>query len=197
MAVVLPLKTLVMNALTVCAAYGILVLVFQDGSLQGLLGYESPGAIDIAQPVVMLAVVFGLSTDYGVFLLDRIREAHHAGLENEHAVALGLERTGRIITTAALLFCVAITSSITSEIVELKEVSFGVAAAILLDATVVRSLLVPALMRLLGSSNWWAPRPLRRLHERIAPPAPPARAATATATAARSPRQAAEIPDRA
>jgi len=160
--IVLPLKTLLMNALTVCAAYGILVLVFQDGNLQGLLGYESPGAIDIAQPVIMLAVVLGLSTDYGVFLLDRIRELHQDGLGNEQAVALGLQRTGRIITSAALLFCVAAGSSLTSQIVEVKEVSLGVAAAILIDATIVRSLLVPALMRLLGDWNWWRPRILAR-----------------------------------
>jgi uncharacterized membrane protein YdfJ with MMPL/SSD domain len=161
--VILPLKTLIMNALTIGAAYGIMVLVFQDGNLQGLLGYQSPGAIDIAQPVVMLAVVFGLSTDYGVFLLDRITEAHHAGLENRQAVALGLERTGRIVTTAALLFCVAVGSTITTEIVEVKEVGLGIVAAILIDATIVRSLLVPALMRLLGDYNWWAPRFLRHL----------------------------------
>lgn len=161
--VVLPLKTLVMNALTVGAAYGILVLVFQDGNLQGLLGYESPGAIDIAQPVVMLAVVLGLSTDYGVFLLDRICEGHRGGLDNQEAVALGLERTGRVITSAALLFCVAFGSVVSSQIVEVKEVAFGTTAAILLDATLVRCLLVPALMRLLGEWNWWAPSFLRRL----------------------------------
>ena len=160
---VLPLKTLVMNALTVGAAYGILVLVFQDGNLQGPLGYESVGAIDIAQPVVMLAVVLGLSTDYGVFLLDRICEGHRAGLDNQEAVALGLERTGRVITSAALLFCVAFGSVISSQIVEVKEVAFGTTAAILLDATLVRCLLVPALMRLLGDWNWWAPAFLRRL----------------------------------
>jgi uncharacterized membrane protein YdfJ with MMPL/SSD domain len=161
---ILPFKTLIMNALTIGAAYGIMVLVFQDGNLQGPLGYESPGAIDITQPVVMLAVVFGLSTDYGVFLLDRIREAHQAGLENRQAVALGLERTGRIVTTAAILFCVAVGSTVVSPLVEVKEVSLGIVAAILLDATIVRSMLVPALMRLLGDWNWWAPRPLRRLH---------------------------------
>jgi uncharacterized membrane protein YdfJ with MMPL/SSD domain len=154
---ILPLKTLVMNALTVGAAYGIIVLVFQHGRLQGVLGYEDPRAIDITQPVVMLAVVLGLSTDYGVFLLDRIRELHRAGLPNEQAIALGLERTGRIITAAALMLCVAIGSIATSQMVEVKEVSFGIAAAILLDATVVRSLLVPALMRLLGELNWWMP----------------------------------------
>ncbi|HXA55284.1 MAG TPA: MMPL family transporter [Solirubrobacteraceae bacterium] len=154
---ILPLKTLIMNALTVGAAYGIIVLVFQHGHLRGVLGYEDPGAIDITQPVVMLAVVLGLSTDYGVFVLDRIRELHRAGLPNQQAIALGLERTGRIITAAALMLCVAIGSIVTSQAVEVKEVSFGIAAAILIDATIVRSLLVPALMRLLGDLNWWRP----------------------------------------
>jgi uncharacterized membrane protein YdfJ with MMPL/SSD domain len=163
---ILPLKTLAMNALTVGAAYGIIVLVFQHGRLRGVLGYEDPRAIDITQPVVMLAVVLGLSTDYGVFLLDRIRELHRAGLPNQQAIALGLERTGRIITAAALMLCVAIGSIATSQMVEVKEVSIGIAAAILIDATVVRSLLVPALMRLLGERNWWAPALLRRLSHR-------------------------------
>ncbi len=193
---ILPLKTLIMNALSIAAAYGIMVLVFQNGNLQGLLGYENPGAIDITQPVVMLAVVFGLSTDYGVFLLDRIREAHQTGLENQQAVALGLERTGRIITTAAILFCVAVGSTIVSPLVEVKEVSLGIVAAILLDATLVRSLLVPALMCLLGDWNWWAPRPLRWLHNRIALREPPVRAALGAATASRSSKRTVDAPDR-
>ncbi len=172
---ILPLKTLLMNALTVGAAYGIVVLVFQNGNLQGPLADESTGAIDIAQPVVMLAVVLGLSTDYGVFLLDRICEGHRRGLGNQEAVALGLERTGRVITAAALLFCVAFGSVISSQLVEVKEVAFGTTAAILLDATLVRCLLVPALMRLLGDWNWWAPGFLRRLapERGIAAQAPP------------------------
>jgi uncharacterized membrane protein YdfJ with MMPL/SSD domain len=161
--VVLPLKSLVMNALTVAAALGILVLVFQDGNLEGLLGYSSVGAIDVAQPVLLGAVVLGLSTDYGVFLLDRIREARAGGLADREAIALGMERTGRIVTAAALLFCVAIGALVTSRISGVKEVSFGTAAAVLLDATIVRALLVPSLMRLLGSVNWWSPAPLRRL----------------------------------
>jgi uncharacterized membrane protein YdfJ with MMPL/SSD domain len=163
---ILPLKTLLMNALTVGAAYGIIVFVFQHGHLQGVLGYEDPRAIDITQPVVMLAVVLGLSTDYGVFLLDRIRELHRAGLPNQQAIALGLERTGRIITAAALMLCVAIGTIATSQAVEVKEVSFGIAVAILIDATIVRSLLVPALMRLLGDLNWWRPGVARR-RERV------------------------------
>jgi uncharacterized membrane protein YdfJ with MMPL/SSD domain len=154
---ILPIKTLLMNALTVGAAYGIMVFLFQDGRLQGLLGYESAHAIDITQPLVMLAVVLGLTTDYGVFLLDRIRELHDTGLPNQKAVALGLQRTGRVITSAALLLCVAIGSIATSQLVEVKEVAVGIAAAILIDATIVRSLLVPALMRLLGEWNWWRP----------------------------------------
>jgi uncharacterized membrane protein YdfJ with MMPL/SSD domain len=154
---ILPLKTLLMNALTIGAAYGIMVFIFQDGRLQGPLAYESSHAIDVTQPLVMLAVVFGLSTDYGVFLLDRIRELHRQGLPNQQAVALGLQRTGRIITSAALLLCVAIGAIATSHLVEVKEVAVGIAAAILIDATIVRSLLVPALMRLLGDLNWWRP----------------------------------------
>ena len=159
---ILPIKTLLMNALTIAAAYGIIVFVFQDGRLESLLAYESSGAIDITQPLVMLAVVFGLSTDYGVFLLDRIRELHTQGLPNQQAVALGLQRTGRVITSAALLLCVAIGSIATSHLVEVKEVAFGIAAAILIDATIVRCLLVPALMRLLGEWNWWRPTLARR-----------------------------------
>lgn len=160
--VVLPIKTLAMNALTVSAALGVLVLVFQHGRLEDVLNYESPGAIDVVQPVMVLAVALGLSTDYGVFLLDRIREGHAAGLDNERAVALGLERTGRIVTTAALLFCVAVGALVTSRIIGVKEVTLGIVAAVLLDATIVRALLVPALMRLLGHLNWWVPGVLRR-----------------------------------
>jgi RND superfamily putative drug exporter len=165
--VVLPLKALLMNALTVSAAFGLLVFVFQDGRLQGLLGYTSQGALDSSQPIVLFAVAFGLSTDYGVFLLSRIKEAHDAGIPSREAVAVGLERTGRIVTAAALLFCVAIGAFATSGIVFIKELGLGTALAVLIDATIVRALLVPSLMELLGRWNWWAPRPLRRLHERF------------------------------
>jgi uncharacterized membrane protein YdfJ with MMPL/SSD domain len=155
--VVLPLKTLLMNALSGFAMLGILVLVFQHGLLHGLLGNASSGTLEIAQPVLLVAVLFGLSTDYGVFLLDRIREVHLSGQSNEKSIALGLERTGRITTTAALLLCVAIGSLVTSRVVDVREISLGIAAGILLDATVVRALLVPSLMRLLGEANWWGP----------------------------------------
>ncbi|MBA2637773.1 MAG: MMPL family transporter [Solirubrobacterales bacterium] len=165
--VVLPVKTLIMNLLTLSATFGLLVLVFQDGRLEGLLAYESQGALEATQPLVLLAVAFALSTDYGVFLLTRIKEAHDAGASNEEAVALGLQRTGRIVTAAALLLCVALGAFALSEIVFIKQVGLGTAVAVIIDATLVRALLVPALMRLLGEWNWWAPAPLRRIHERL------------------------------
>ncbi len=165
--VVLPLKALLMNVLGLSAAFGLLVLVFQDGRLEGLLNYESQGALEVTQPIVLLAIAFGLSTDYGVFLLTRIKEARDAGAPNDEAVAIGLQRTGRIVTAAALLLCIAIGSFATSSIVFVKQVGLGTAAAVLIDATIVRALLVPSLMKLLGERNWWAPAPLRRLHERL------------------------------
>jgi RND superfamily putative drug exporter len=164
--VVLPVKAVVMNLLTLSAAFGVLVLIFQDGRLENLLQYTSQGALESTQPVLLFAIVFGLSTDYGVFLLTRIKEAHDAGVPNTEAVAMGLQRTGRIITAAALLFCVAIGAFATSQIIFIKELGIGIAAGVLVDATVVRAFLVPSLMALLGRWNWWAPRPLRWLYSR-------------------------------
>ena len=165
--VLLPIKALVMNLLTVSAAFGILVLIFQDGRLEGLLDYSSQGALDSTQPILLFALIFGLSTDYAVFLLTRIKEARDSGVPTEEAVPIGLERTGRIVTFAALLFAIAIGAFVTSEIVFIKEAGLGTAIGVLIDATIVRALLVPSLMRLLGEWNWWAPRPLRRLHDRF------------------------------
>jgi uncharacterized membrane protein YdfJ with MMPL/SSD domain len=165
--VVLPIKAVLMNTLSLSAVFGILVLVFQHGNLQGLLGYHSLGALDSTQPILLFAMGFGLATDYGVFLLARIKEAHDAGAPNREAVALGLERTGRIVTSAALLFAVAVGAFATSQIVFIKELGIGTALAVLLDASLIRALLVPSLMELLGSANWWAPRPLRRVYERF------------------------------
>jgi len=155
---VLPLKSLLMNTLGLSAAFGLVVLIFQDGRLQGLLNYRSQGALDLTQPALLFAIAFGLATDYGVFLLSRIKEAHDDGLENREAVALGLERTGRVVTSAALLFCVAVGSFATSSIVIVKEVGIGIALAVAIDATLVRALLVPSLMALLGDWNWWPSR---------------------------------------
>jgi uncharacterized membrane protein YdfJ with MMPL/SSD domain len=165
--VVLPVKALAMNVLNLSAVFGILVLIFQDGRLEGLLGYTSQGAIEQTMPLVMLATAFGLSTDYGVFLLSRIKEARDAGAGEKESVAVGLERTGRIVTAAALLFAIAIGAFATSEIVFIKQLGIGTALAVLIDASIVRALLVPSLMAMLGRWNWWAPQPLRRLHRWI------------------------------
>ena len=164
---ILPLKQVLMNGLGLSAMFGILVLIFQDGRLEGLLGYSSQGGLEAPQLLLLFAVVFGLSTDYGVFLLGRIKEARDGGYSDSEAVAVGLERTGRIVSAAALLFAVAFGAFLTSDIIITKELGLGTAAAVLIDATVIRSLLVPSLMRLLGRWNWWAPAPLRRLHARI------------------------------
>jgi RND superfamily putative drug exporter len=152
---VLPLKALVMNFLTLAATLGILVFVFQDGRLEGLLRYRGQGALQLTQPILLFVIAFGLATDYGVFLLLRIREAYDSGLPNREAVAVGLERTGRIVTAAALLFCVAVGAFATSGVILVKEVGVGVALAVLIDATIVRGLLVPSLMAILGRWNWW------------------------------------------
>jgi RND superfamily putative drug exporter len=165
--VILPIKALIMNALTLSATFGILVLIFQDGRLEGLLGYTSQGALETTMPLLLFAVAFGLSTDYGVFLLSRIKEARNGGASDSEAVAIGLERTGRIVTAAALLFAVAIGAFVTSGVIFIKENGLGTALAVLIDASIIRALLVPSLMELLGRWNWWAPPPLRRLHARI------------------------------
>ncbi|HEU0018977.1 MAG TPA: MMPL family transporter [Thermoleophilaceae bacterium] len=165
--VVLPIKALLMNVLNLSAVFGILVFIFQDGRLESLLGYTSQGGLEQTMPVLLFAVAFGLSTDYAVFLLSRIKEARDGGASDSDSVAIGLERTGRIVTAAALLFAIAIGAFATSEIVFIKQNGIGTALAVLLDATIIRALLVPSLMELLGKWNWWAPGPLRRLHERI------------------------------
>jgi uncharacterized membrane protein YdfJ with MMPL/SSD domain len=164
--VVLPVKSLVMNFLNLSAVFGILVLVFQDGRLEGFLDYSSPGAIEQTMPILLFAVAFGLSTDYAVFLLSRIKEARDNGASDSESVAIGLERTGRIVTAAALLFAVAMFAFATSQIIFIKENGIGTALAVLIDASIIRALLVPSLMELLGKWNWWAPAPLRRLHDR-------------------------------
>lgn len=166
--VVLPVKSLIMNLLSLSGAFGILVLVFQDGRFEHLLGYSASGALEQTNMIILFVIAFGLSTDYGVFLLARIKEAHDAGASNRDAVALGLERSGRVVTAAALLFCAAVGALVTSRIIFLKEFGAGAALAVLIDASIVRALLVPALMALLGRLNWWAPRPLQRVHAQLA-----------------------------
>jgi len=165
--VILPVKAVIMNALTVGVALGALTFIYQDGRLTGLLGYTPNGGIEPTDFLVAAALVFALSTDYGVFLLGRIKEARDAGLGERESVAVGLSRTGSVVTAAAILLAVAIGAFSTSEISFIQQIGVATAAGVLVDAFVVRSLLVPSLMGLLGKWNWWAPMPLRRLHDRI------------------------------
>ncbi|WP_238008537.1 MMPL family transporter [Dactylosporangium sp. AC04546] len=175
---VLPVKAIVMNVLSLGASFGALVLIFQDGHLSGLLNFTSTGTLEATQPILVLAVVFGLSMDYEVFLMSRIREEYDRTGDNTQAVAVGLQRSGRIITSAALLILVVIGLFSISGITFIKLIGVALLIAVLVDATIVRAVLVPATMRLLGSANWWAPAPLRRFHDRHgfreseAPPAP-------------------------
>jgi RND superfamily putative drug exporter len=164
--VVLPIKAVVMNVLSLSASFGALVWIFQDGHLAGPLGFTSTGFIEATQPILMLALAFGLSMDYEVFLLSRVREQWDRTGDNTAAVAGGLQRTGRIITSAAVLLVVVIGAFSTSGIVFIKMIGVGMIIAILVDATIVRALLVPATMRLLGRANWWAPAPLARFWQR-------------------------------
>jgi putative drug exporter of the RND superfamily len=165
--VVVPLKALVLNLLSLTAVYGAMVYVFQDGHLAGLLGFTPTGTIDTSMPVLLFCIAFGLSMDYEVFLLSRIKEEHDRTGDTVAAVAVGLERTGRIVTTAAALLAIVFVAFATSQVSFLKLFGIGTALAILVDATLIRALLVPAFMRLAGPANWWAPAPLRRLHARF------------------------------
>ncbi len=165
--VVLPLIALFMNLLTVAVGAGLLVLVFQDGHLSSPLGFGPIGGLEESNLVLLFTVAFALSTDYGVFLFSRIKEIHDGGLPTRVAVIHGLERTGRLITAAALLFCVAVGAFATSHIFFIKQFGVGTALAVAIDATAVRALLVPALMGRLGERTWWAPRSLRAVHARI------------------------------
>ncbi|MBM4436020.1 MAG: MMPL family transporter [Actinobacteria bacterium] len=159
---VLPLKAVVMNVLSLCASFGALVLVFQDGWLAGVLGFEPLGYIEATLPVVLFALLFGLSMDYEVFLLTRVKEAYDAGHDNVASVALGLRRSGPVITSAAFVVIVVSLAFVTADIVLIKAVGLGAAIAVFVDASIVRSLLVPAAMCLLGRWNWWAPFGLSR-----------------------------------
>jgi len=168
---VLPVKAILMNALTVGAALAPLTLIYQHGRLTGLLGYTPNGGVEPTDFLVTATIVFALSTDYGVFLLGRIKEARDAGAGEREAVAAGLGRTGRVVTAAAVLLAVAIGFFATSSISFIQQIGVATATGVLVDAFVVRSLLVPSLMALLGRWNWWAPPGVRRVHRRIAPSA--------------------------
>ncbi len=165
--VVMPLKAIALNTLSLTATFGALVWIFQDGHLQSLLSFQSNGSIDGTQTILIFALAFGLSMDYEVFLLSRIKEQFDKSGDNRASVASGLQRTGWLITSAALLFAVVLAAFSTSEIIFIKQIGVGLAIAVIMDATLVRALFVPATMRLLGRWNWWSPRPLRALWQRV------------------------------
>jgi RND superfamily putative drug exporter len=175
--VLIPVKALVMNTLSLGATFGALVWIFQDGHLSSLLGFTAFGAIEAWIPVIVFAFAFGLSMDYEVFLLSRIKEHHDEGSDTNDAVAVGLQRSGKIITSAALLVIIVFLGFAAGKTIAIKEFGLAMAIAVAVDATLVRCILVPATMTLLGPANWWAPAPLRRLHQRLGLHEAPARTA--------------------
>ncbi|MFD1663590.1 MMPL family transporter [Streptomyces caeni] len=165
--VLIPVQAVLLNALSLTAMFGAVVWVFQDGHLSGLLGFTSPGSIETTLPVLMFCVAFGLSMDYGVFLLSRIKEEYDRTGDHRESVRFGLQRTGGLITAAAVILAVVMVAIGTSRVTNTKMLGLGIALAVLMDAMVVRSLLVPAVMRLTGRATWWAPAPLRGFHRRF------------------------------
>jgi putative drug exporter of the RND superfamily len=165
--ILLPIKTLLMNALTLGATLGILVLAFQDGWLNAPFDYVGPAAVEVTSLVFLFAVIFGLATDYAVLVMARIKERRDLGDSNEEAVATGIAKTGRVITAAAVAIAVVFLAFGVSSVFFVKQIAIGMAVGVMIDATIVRALLVPSLMRLLGEWNWWAPAPLRRLQQRF------------------------------
>ncbi|WP_432111805.1 MMPL family transporter [Streptomyces sp. YPW6] len=165
--VLIPLQAVVLNALSLTAMFGAVVWVFQDGNLSGLLSFTSTGDIETTLPVLMFCVAFGLSMDYGVFLISRIKEEYERTGDHEHSVTFGLRHTGGLITAAAVILAVVMVAIGTSRVTNTKMLGLGIALAVLMDAMVVRSLLVPAVMKLMGRSTWWAPAPLRAFHRRF------------------------------
>ncbi|MEA3215675.1 MAG: putative drug exporter of the superfamily [Acidimicrobiia bacterium] len=177
---IVPIKAVLMNILSLGASFGALAWIFQEGHLSRLLGFDSVGALDLWMPVLILIFAFGLSMDYEVFLLSRIKEVHDHTGDNDLAVAVGLQRSGRIITSAAALIVVVFAGFATGEVLAVKQLGVGLAIAVVVDATLVRTLLVPATMKLLGERNWWAPAPLRRFHHRFGLHEAPSTASTAS-----------------
>jgi RND superfamily putative drug exporter len=165
--VVVPAKAIVMNVLSLSATFGAMVWIFQEGHLSGTLGFTPTGMIDTTTPILMFCIAFGLSMDYEVFLLSRIKEEYDRTGDNAASVAMGLERSGRIVTAAAGLLAVVFIAFATSEITFIKLLGVGLALAVVMDATLIRGLLVPAFMKLAGPANWWAPGWLRRIHDRF------------------------------
>ncbi len=166
--IVVPIKAVILNLLSLSATFGVMVWIFQEGHLSGLVGDPIiTGTLDTTTPILMFCVLFGLSMDYEVFLLSRIKEEYDTHGDNTRAVAMGLEKTGRLVSAAAALLALVFLAFLSSDIAFIKLLGLGVALAVIVDATLVRGALVPAFMRMAGRANWWAPRPLRRLHDKI------------------------------
>jgi len=161
-----PLKAVVLNLLSLSATFGAMVWIFQDGHFADFLGFTATGTIDTTTPILMFCIAFGLSMDYEVFLLSRIKEEHDRTGDNERAVAVGLEKTGRIVTAAAALLAIVFLAMATSGVSFIKLFGVGLTMAVLMDATLIRATLVPAFMRLAGEANWWAPAPMKRFYDR-------------------------------
>jgi putative drug exporter of the RND superfamily len=165
--ILVPIKALILNVLSLSATFGALVWIFQDGNLSGVLDFTATGTLPASVPLLLFCIAFGLSMDYEVFLLSRIKEEHDRTGDNTASVAIGLERTGRLVTAAAVLISVVFVAFATSGVSFIKIFGIGLALAVLMDAFVIRATLVPAFMRIAGEANWWAPRWLRRVHQRI------------------------------
>ena len=165
--VVIPIKAVIMTLLSITASFGALVFIFQDGNFGSVLGFESPGFTIAGNPIIMFSVLFGLSMDYEVLLLSRIQEAYRRTGDNTASVAEGLAKTAGVITGAALIMVTVFSAFALAESITIKSIGVGMAIAVLIDATIVRVLLVPATMRLMGKWNWWAPGPLGRLADRL------------------------------
>jgi RND superfamily putative drug exporter len=165
--VLVPIKALALNVLSLTATFGAMVWVFQEGHFADFLGFTPTGTVDVFTPILMFCIAFGLSMDYEVFLLSRIKEEYDLERDNEHAVALGIQKTGRIVTAAALLLMIVFVGLATSEVALVKQFAVGLALAVLVDAFLIRATLMPAFMRLAGRVNWWSPRWLRRWHLRF------------------------------
>ncbi|HWW53731.1 MAG TPA: MMPL family transporter, partial [Acidimicrobiales bacterium] len=196
--ILVPLKAIVLNVLSLSATFGAMVWVFQEGHGSGLLHFTATGSLDTTTPILMFCVAFGLSMDYEVFLLSRIKEEHDNGADNMTSVAVGLERTGRLVTALAALIAIIFLAQTSSSITFIKLFGLGLAMAVLMDATLIRGTLVPAFMRLMGDANWWAPGPLRRFHDRygvseLDPPMPDAPAIAPAIAPAMAPADRATI----
>jgi RND superfamily putative drug exporter len=162
-----PVKAIVLNLLSLTATFGAVVWIFQDGNFSDVLGFTPTGILDVTTPILMFCIAFGLSMDYEVFLLSRIKEEHDRTGDNVTSVAVGLEHTGRIVTAAALLLSIVFIAFATSGVTFIKMFGIGLTIAVVMDATLIRGTLVPAFMRLAGEANWWAPKWMRRIQQRL------------------------------